>query len=1423
MTGTARTTPSHPSARALQAAARMVRWAGWELWLPEGASPGAAAARFRWSAEAAQLFGWPDHEQTLDEALQQFTPAARAPVRQALERCLGEGAAFDLLAQAQTAGAAQPVAVRLAGQALRAAHAGAAPITGAHGGVQDVHEGEERFQLVARATSDAIWDWDLLGDAMAWNDGAQALFGDAPDALPADGPTWSARLHPQDCDRVLAQLHGAIHDGRTRRWSDEYRFRRHDGTYVWVKDRGFILRDATGAAYRMVGGMTDLSAHKHIEHQALEEARAHALLLQVQQQVTRRDQPLALALEQALQVALALTGAAAAQADVQGSGQEPLRAHAGTAPQPGEAWPPPGFAACLEADGTALGTFTVWPAPGQRLADEHLEHLHILAGSLAALVQLRRVDARLRASERQYRALFAEHAQPMWVCEQGSLRLLAANRAMSRLYGWSEDELLGMDMRALWPPSERGGVQEALARAAQSRAPVLWRHLRKGRTAVDVQAVVGETTFGEHAAWQVLAGDVTERRRLEAELARVGRAKRTRSACSQVLVRATTEEEFLQAICRVAVDVGGYALAWVGMARQDPGKRIDIVAHAGHHPDFVRQLRLTWSHARLEGRGPAGKAVRSGQVVAVRDLARGRGHHPQADKLLGLGLRAVVCLPLKAGDHTFGVLYLYADQVLHAGAEETQLLDAMAADVSFGVHSLRTRAEQQRLQSALLKVASAVSAGTGTQFFDQLAENMAQALDAQVACVARFVSPGAGAPERVVTLSYVAQGEVQPNGEYPLLDTPSHHLLRHRQYVVADRAAELYPRAPILASTAARSYVGQQLTGSDGRPLGVLFVAFTATLEQAQFVVHMLQIFAARATAELERQEADAHIRRQASLLDKARDAILVRDLDGCITYWNHGAEQLYGWRSDEVLGRRVRELLYADPAAFDRAMATVLRDGDWNGELAHRSRDGRTLEVEGRWTLVRDEAGAPEAVLAIHSDIGQRKASEREIQRLAFFDPLTGLPNRMQLLERMGDALVLAEQQGSGGALLFIDLDNFKTLNDTLGHDKGDQLLQIVGQRLRGCVRAPDTVARLGGDEFVVLVQGLSGAEGPRADAARLLGDKVLATLAEPYRLAGYQVRSTPSVGIALYGGSPTSVGELLKQADMAMYEAKMAGRNTLRFFDPAMQHAVAERAQLEADLREGLAHGQFLLMYQPVVDAAGDILGVEALARWAHPQRGMVSPGTFIPLAEETGLILPLGRWVLQTACRQLAAWQHLPGRGHLTVAVNVSSRQFRDVGFVQEVVGVLQETGAPAGQLKLELTESLLVEDMQATIAIMEALRAHGVGFSLDDFGTGYSSLAYLKRMPLAQLKIDQSFVRDLLQDASDAAIVKTIIALAASLDLQAIAEGVETQEQRDWLAAAGCTLYQGYLFARPLPADQLERLLLTTGLPRPHRPA
>ncbi|MDD2176982.1 EAL domain-containing protein [Acidovorax sp. D2M1] len=467
--------------------------------------------------------------------------------------------------------------------------------------------------------------------------------------------------------------------------------------------------------------------------------------------------------------------------------------------------------------------------------------------------------------------------------------------------------------------------------------------------------------------------------------------------------------------------------------------------------------------------------------------------------------------------------------------------------------------------------------------------------------------------------------------------------------------------------------------------------------------------------------------------------------------------------------------------------------------------------------TIQITERGTPDGglVISYHDVTALRKAST-EIESLAFYDPLTNLPNRRLLMDRMQQAIAASVRSGQYGALLFLDLDHFKTLNDTRGHEVGDMLLRQVAQRLKTCVRREDTVARLGGDEFVLMLSDLSVHRDEAAAQARRVGEKILRKLNVPYTLGANAHHSTPSIGATLMGGSLQSSVDLLKEADIAMYQVKSQGRNALCFFDPQMQIVISMRAQLESDLQIALTGRQFVLHYQPQFHLDGRLVGAEALIRWQHPERGLVAPGEFIGVAEESELIVPMGHWVLRTACEQLAVWQGDERYRHLQVSVNVSARQFRQRDFVARVVEVLRETGAKPHLLKLELTESLVLDNVDDTIAKIGMLKTKGVRFSVDDFGTGYSSLAYLTRLPLDQLKIDQSFVRNLGVRHTDDVIVQTILGMARNLELDVIAEGVETVAQKDFLARHGCVYFQGYLMGRPTPAAALEALMESSAM-------
>jgi diguanylate cyclase (GGDEF)-like protein/PAS domain S-box-containing protein len=565
-----------------------------------------------------------------------------------------------------------------------------------------------------------------------------------------------------------------------------------------------------------------------------------------------------------------------------------------------------------------------------------------------------------------------------------------------------------------------------------------------------------------------------------------------------------------------------------------------------------------------------------------------------------------------------------------------------------------------------------------------------------------------------------------------------------------------------------------------------------------------LLVMAEDVTAEQRlREEARAHAARyrdQASLLDKARDAIMVCGIDGCVQFWNKGAERLYGWSAADVTGRQVDAWLYRDgPAAAAALVAATLEAGEWSGEIVQRRKDSVLLTVEGHWTLVRDDDNRPKCFLVINTDITQRKASDEKIRNLALYDTLTGLANRSLFTERLTVALGQARTGGYPLAILFMDLNRFKEINDTHGHAVGDQVLVKVARRLQAVLRGEEVLARLAGDEFVVVAE--------RVDdrAAGAIAQRLTAAMADPVATHGHTFAVGLSLGIAAFPRDGDGIDNLLKRADIAMYRAK-AGGSGFMFYRPDMSDGLLDRMEMAQDLGRALASSSGLeLHFQPQVDLTrGRLIGAEALLRWHDPQRGWVSPAVFIPIAESRGLIGALGTWVLGAACRQMRAWQDagldFPGR----LWINLAARQLEDPDLVSGIRAITHAAGVAPGRLALELTESGLMADVERSIRTMATLRADGFSIAIDDFGTGYSSLAYLKRLPADKLKIDMSFVRDMLTDRHDYTIVTTIIGMAGNLGLDVIAEGVEEAAQAEALLVLGCGEAQGYHFGRPVPA-------------------
>ncbi|WP_431025827.1 EAL domain-containing protein [Halomonas sp. H5] len=942
-------------------------------------------------------------------------------------------------------------------------------------------------------------------------------------------------------------------------------------------------------------------------------------------------------------------------------------------------------------DGHALGLVAALHSRGMRASPLVEELLRLAAARAGAELARQTAERGRRITTRRLETLMRHlpgmvyrcHDDPHWTMEYVS-------QGAEAITGYPPEALLGEHARrfaGLIHPDDRPWLLQATHQAQAKARPfaVNYRLITASGEERWVreqgQQVVDEAS-GEPMMEGVIS-DITEHKHREQRLEASNRALRLLSRCNAALVHATHETQLLGAVCRLAVEVGGYRFAWVGEARNDDARSIRPLAHAGLGAGYLAQLSLSWSAQDPSGHGPAGRALRSGEPQVVLDIdtdpgfvwrraAREHGYH------------GVVALPLKREGQTFGLLLLYQGRPQAINDDELRLLGELADNLAFGITTLRNRREQQRIQQAVMTIAGAVSARSGAEWLDQLARQMARAMGGQLGFIARVDSD---TPGRAMTLAAVVEGETLENFSYGLAGTPCEHVLSWGECVVHDHAAERLPPASREALGWVRGYAGRRLESRDGEVIGLLGVMFAEPLEETAFITSLLQIFASRVAAELTRQ------------------------------------------------------------------------------------------------------------------------ADEANIRRLAYEDPATGLPNRTAFTQRLEQALGTSRHHSL--ALLFLDLDRFKEINDTQGHDVGDRVLVAVAERFSAVLEGDEYLARLGGDEFVVMVD---PAERPGACAT---ARRLHLALEAPIVIGPQAFEVEVSIGIALYPEHADGARELLKHTDIAMYHAKQRGERYC-VFESHLGARVGERLRMAARLARALEADGLSLYFQPQVDlTSGRLVGAEALCRWFDEELGTVSPAEFIPLAEERGLINRLGAWVIDAGCRQLAEWRArgLSFSGRL--ALNVSSAQFDDDHLPTLLLEALARHGVPAERLALELTESGFMSDPDHAVAMTRRLKEAGLALHIDDFGTGYSSLAYLKRFAADKIKIDISFVREMLSDPNDSAIVTTIIAMADSLGLSALAEGVETRAQAEALLALGCPEGQGYLYAPPLPAEAFARDWLAPG--------
>jgi diguanylate cyclase (GGDEF)-like protein/PAS domain S-box-containing protein len=867
------------------------------------------------------------------------------------------------------------------------------------------------------------------------------------------------------------------------------------------------------------------------------------------------------------------------------------------------------------------------------------------------------------------------------------------------------------------------------------------------------------------------------------------------------LIHADNEQSFLDAICRLAVKTGGYLMAWIGFANDDAVRSISCRAHCGDDDGYLNAVHITWSDAE-HGCGPAGTSIKTGRTVVNQNFDTNPAMVLWHTEALRRGYRANIALPIvDKQQHVIGVFCAYAADPFSFNPAEVAMLEDLGKNLAYGIETLRTRKENDLAKIAL------------------------QAEHERSITLLRNASDGIHILDRTGILIEASDSFCTMLGYAP------------RELIGRHVAAWDARHDPAMLER----FIQQQIDGGvrtqfetthrckDGALLEVEVSGYCVALDGRQVLFNSSRDITARKQAELHLQAKQQQLieseTQYSDLMKNLQVAIVVHAPDTRIVFSNSRASELLHLTEDQLRGR----------AAFDPAWCFIDEDEKpmvpeqypVNRVIASRQRiDMLVLGVQTAeapdvtWLLVNafpemDPNGELKQVIVNFDDITARKLAEQKIHHLAYFDALTRLPNRRLLMERFQTTFTTTPHRECYGAVLYIDIDKFKVINDVLGHDLGDLVLVTAAQRIERLLGDRDTIARVGGDEFVVLLVDAGIDRENASQATGAMVERIRLALIEPYELRGHRHHSSASIGAAVFAWGEGSPDGMMRQADIAMYKAKDMGRNAWCFFNPAMQLEVETHATLETDLRRAVGDNQLRLFYQVQVDNDLRVIGAEALVRWMHPQRGMVSPMQFIPIAEESSLIIEIGNWVLQTACQQLAAWKGDESTSRLSLAVNVSARQFRQVDFVPSLAAMLRKHDVPAALLKLELTESVVLNDVSDVTDKMYALKGLGVTLSMDDFGTGYSSLSYLKQLPLDQIKIDQSFVRDITTDPNDAVMVKTIIDLAKNFRLNVIAEGVETDSQFRFLKEHGCLLYQGYLFSRPVPIDECEKLLVAMG--------
>jgi len=998
---------------------------------------------------------------------------------------------------------------------------------------------------------------------------------------------------------------------------------------------------------------------------------------------------------------------------------------------------------------------------------------------LTALITLLLSFGRQKAQTR-YKKLFSQADEGVIILDTHH-RIVDCNQSAISMFGHSEEEFLNLYLHQIMAKSEVKSFQSFLTELnnLNHESSLLKELVHVCKNSMEFDAEVSFSKL-DHENYFMIVRDLSEHKKAEKQIQRLNQLYSALSETSQAIVRMDDEKELFPMVCKCAVEIGNMKMAWIGQIDESLSKIIPIVSYANDQ-DTLEILKFSNVHHPLSNDSFSENLFSINQPVIINDLFNNEKALSLHANALKFGWRSVASFPIQRNGKPFAILTVYHDLINAFDSSIVDLLTEMSSNITFALDNFdrenKRIQSQQQLADSENKL-SVILNGVGAYIY--LKDINGRYL---------FVN------QQVLKLWDAKLEDVVGFGDENFFDAESTKRIREidRKVLIKGEVVEQEEFHKVKKTGIKNVFwsVKIPLRYDDGEIYGLCGISTDITQQKLT--------------------EADLRI---AAISFESQVGMMITDENKMTLKVNGAFSKISGYTSEEVVKNFpiLGSKNHHSSDFLNQIWNEAALNGVWEGELTSQRKNGDIYPQYVIVTAVKDNDQNIVNYVISFTDITESKAAASRIEHLAFYDPLTQLPNRRLLLDRLNHALIASHRSELIGALLYLDLDHFKIVNDSRGHDVGDLLLKQVAERIIGCVRADDTVARLGGDEYVIMLENLSKEHLEAATQTELVAQKILLSLIKPYQLASHQSSISGSIGLVLFDSQKLTPEELLKQADIAMYHAKKSGRNNFHFFDPEMQNTINLRVQMEEELNQALASQQFKLHYQIQVDNSGNVIGVEALIRWQHPQRGLVTPLQFIALAEETRLIIPIGNWVLNEACKQIKLWEVNEVTKNLSVSINVSAKQFYQTDFAEQVkLAVISHKINPR-LLKLELTESMLIDNVEKVIISMNSLKEIGVLIELDDFGTGYSSLQYLKRLPLHQLKIDQSFVRDITTDKNDKAIVKTIVNMAQGLGLVVIAEGVETLEQLKQLQEIKCTYFQGYLFSKPSTIEEVEQLVI-----------